>query len=331
MVLNELSTNHILDAVDDGTCYITDVRIYVEHPRLTDRAYTLLQWDELVKTVFHERGISKGRLATDSPSAFGRLRNVLPDVQPNASAILRELRFVKCEEELAIMRAAAELTDWGQEKYRELLAVGEIPFNIQYRAMSLMAEEGIKRFPDSRLEVRVSSVSGPGTACPHRGHRNFGRKIAWGDVMLDIISIKLNGYSVENERTFIFGEPSREQARLFNLHSEAQAAGIEKLVEGVRICDFDATCQAIIERAGYGHLIYHRSGHGIGLGGHEWPDDTAFNMRLFKANAVMSCEPALFVRGVAGYRHSDTIVVGKDKPEVLTKFTKRLEDLTIMR
>lgn len=327
MVLNELSTNHVYGAIEAGTCHMKDVRIYVEHPRLTNRTYTLLQWNELVRDVFREKGISRGKMAVDTPFALSGLSAVLPEVVPVNSLILRDLRFVKCEEELALLRAGAELSDWAQVKFVEMLRVGEVPFELQFEAMSLIAKEGVRRFPDARLEVWVSAIAGPASASPHGAHGDYGRKIAKGDVMLDIIVIKLNGYGVENERTFIFGEPTPEQEKLFLLHSRAQAAGIEKLVEGTKICDFDAACQAIIECAGYGHLIYHRSGHGMGLGGHEWPDDTAFNNGYFKANAVMSCEPALFVPGSAGYRHSDTVVVGKTQPEVLTKFTKRLEDL----
>lgn len=54
-----------------------------------------------------------------------------------------------------------------------------------------------------------------------------------------------------------------------------------------------------------------------------------FNHRIMEPGMVMSVEPALFVYDLGGFRHSDTVIIGKDKPEVATKYTKELEDLII--
>lgn len=141
--------------------------------------------------------------------------------------------------------------------------------------------------------------------------------------------MRLNRYGVENERNYIVGKPTEKQRKIFEVMKEAQMKATEMCVEGNRLSDIDSAAQAVIESAGYGDYIFHRTGHGIGLGGHEYPDDMAYNHRPLKAGMVLSSEPGIYIYGYGGFRHSDTVIVGKNKPEVATKFTKELEGLTI--
>ncbi len=67
----------------------------------------------------------------------------------------------------------------------------------------------------------------------------------------------------------------------------------------------------------------------MGLAGHEYPDDTAFNHRRFVAGMVYSSEPGIYITRVGGFRHSDTVIVGRDRSEPVTNFTRRLDDLTV--
>jgi len=73
----------------------------------------------------------------------------------------------------------------------------------------------------------------------------------------------------------------------------------------------------------------HRSGHGIGLGGHEYPIDTAFNHRPLRAGMVMSTEPGIYIKGLGGFRHSDVTIVGRDRPELITTYPRDMESLTL--
>jgi Xaa-Pro aminopeptidase len=64
----------------------------------------------------------------------------------------------------------------------------------------------------------------------------------------------------------------------------------------------------------------------VGIIGHEYPEDMPFLHRPFMENEVYSSEPGIYIYGLGGFRHDDTVVVGKKKPEVLTKRSKKLED-----
>ena len=85
----------------------------------------------------------------------------------------------------------------------------------------------------------------------------------------------------------------------------------------------------VLEEAGYGDYIMHRTFHGIGLGGHEYPYYTAFMDRKIMPGMVLSCEPGIYVPGFGGFRHSDTVIVTEEGPELCTKFPRDLESLTV--
>jgi Xaa-Pro dipeptidase len=98
---------------------------------------------------------------------------------------------------------------------------------------------------------------------------------------------------------------------------------------GRRFREIDAAAQQVIAAAGFGPNSVHRSGHGVGLGLHEYPTDTAFNEETMRNGEVVAVEPGIYVRGFGGFRHSDTLVVSAAGPEILTAFPKDLRSLTI--
>lgn len=125
------------------------------------------------------------------------------------------------------------------------------------------------------------------------------------------------------------GKPSQEQADYFTVARDANIAAIEAGVAGRPVSGIDAAAQRVIERAGYGEFIHHRTGHGIGINGHEYPEDIAFNHRALLKNEVYSAEPGIYVYGLGGFRVDDTIVIGDDAAGVLTKTPKTLEYATV--
>jgi len=331
LVLNELSTNHVAEAQKLGAVCIDNVHIYAEHPRQQNRLYTIVEWSSLVVNVLRELGIERGRLGSDSMT----LRRLLGrqaegfDIVSRAE-LLQEMRLIKSAEELDILRAAGRLSDIGQGYYREAIAEGrsmaEVNGQAALRFGQLLAEE----FPDDHTWYMVMSTgAGPGSAAPHGPVADNGYRLKRGDSLISGVLCRINGYSMENERTYILGKPSDEQQRYFSVMLEAQQAAIDACVEGNRVSDIDAAAQTVIERAGLGDAIMHRTGHGIGLSGHEYPIDTAFNHRPLRAGMVMSTEPGIYIKGLGGFRHSDVTIVGKDRPEPITTYPRDLESLTL--
>jgi Xaa-Pro aminopeptidase len=331
LVMHELSTNHVRYAQEHASMWIQDVYFYAEHYRMQSRTYLTPQWPQMVADLLRRKGIRRGRAGVDSLGGpIAQVPELLPGVQlAYAGDILRDMRAVKDEEELALVRQGAELSDWGQARYREHLAPGRPLAEIDTLVAHDMAAEAVRRFPDYKVEIRVSGLCGPNSACPHGISGDYGQVVERGHGVVNIVIPRLNGYVCENERTFFVGAPGKEQAAAFEAAVEAQAAAAAALVAGTTMSDVDAAAQRVFERRGYGDRVIHRTGHGIGLAGHEYPDDIAFNHRPLLENEVFSCEPGIYLYGIGGFRHDDTVIVRQGRPEITTRFPKDLESQTV--
>jgi Xaa-Pro aminopeptidase len=331
MVMNSLSTNHLRMSRERNTLYVKDYVTYVEHNSYQSRTYTTLQWTELLAVKLQAAGIRQGTLAVDGPgTALLPVKKQLPKLEfANVTPFMIGLREVKHTEELAVMRLCADLTDWGQDRYMELVKPGKLCTVTDAEASAVIYEEAGRRFPDRQIEVFMLCLSGPASASPHGNGANAGVRFEKGHGAVNIVVIRLDGLVVENERTFFLGRPSDLQERAYDAATRASVAAAGQMIAGNTVADIDAAAQAVIESAGFGANIYHRTGHGMGIQGHEFPADVAFNHRALKENEVWSAEPGIYIYGVGGFRQDNSVVVGKVKPEVLTRRSMALEDQII--
>ncbi len=330
-LLNELSTNHWRFGTEAHKLWVTDTQFYAEHPRLTHRVPLLPQWAEMCAEALKARGLARARIGLDAMNVpLGRVPGLLPGLTLQAAqAEMRALRLVKHPEELALMREIASLTDWVQDRYRENIREGAETMVLDMQMAALLAQEGGRRFPGENLEIlRCWTLSGPASAAPHGDGRSAGARIERGHGIVNIVIPRLNGLVVENERTWFVGPPSDRQRLLFETARAANEAACAAAITGRPVCGIDEAAQAVIEKAGLAHLMLHRTGHGMGTLGHEFPEDMAFNTRPLLANEVYSAEPGLYEWGLGGFRLDDTVVVG-EQPEVLTRAPKDIRSQTI--
>ncbi|QCK84555.1 aminopeptidase P family protein [Phreatobacter aquaticus] len=330
-VLNELSTNHWRFTAEGQRLWVTDASFYAEHPRIGARLPLATQWADLVAGLLKARGLGRSRIGVDAGGgAFGKVAGLLPHLKIEAAtAECRRLRWVKHEDEIQLMREIAGLTDWVQDRYRENIRPGRLVQELDMAMAALMAEESARRFPGEALEIlRCWTLSGPASAAPHGDGRSSGARIETGHGLVNIVIPRVNGLVVENERTWFCGKPSPRQVKLYEASRAANEAACAAAITGEPVCGIDAAAQAVLESEGVADLILHRTGHGMGTLGHEFPEDMAFNTRPLEANEVYSAEPGLYEWGLGGFRHDDTVVVGK-RPEVLTKAPKDLASQTV--
>jgi len=331
VVLNELSTHHWRFTEEGGRLWVTDATFYAEHPRVGSRLALLPQWADVVAGLLQQRGLHRGRIGVDAPGGrLARVAAALPGLtfEP-ATGGCRALRWVKHADEIMLMREIAGLTDFVQDRYRENIRPGRLVQELDMTMAAAMATESAIRFPGEHLEIlRCWTLSGPASCAPHGDGRSSGARIETGHGLVNIVIPRVNGLTVENERTWFCGKPTPRQTKLYEAARAANEAAAEAAVTGAPIWRIDAAAQDVFEREGVADLIMHRTGHGMGLLGHEFPEDTAFNTRPLLTNEVYSAEPGLYQWGLGGFRHDDTIVVGK-QAEVLTKASKHLADQTI--
>lgn len=333
-VMNELSTSHLRMAKERGHLWLDldRVHFYAEHPRVVNRVPLLPQLPELIAQCLQQAGLGRSRIGVDAAGGLlARVAGLLPEVKLLPMlAQMRGLRLVKHAEEIEVMRAAAGLADWLQERYRENIRPGRLVQELDYAMAALMVTEGARRFPGENLEVlRCWTLSGKASASPHGDGASCGAKIEAGDGIVNIVIPRLNGLVIENERTWFCGQPSSEQKRFFEVARAANEAAVNAAVTGKPVSGIDAAAQQVIEKADCAQYILHRTGHGMGILGHEYPEDMAFNHRPLLANEVYSAEPGLYVYGLGGFRLDDSVVVG-DTPQMLTQTPRNLEFATIL-
>ncbi len=329
-LLNELSTHHFQMAGERGQLWLEEAQFYDEHRSRSNANRLVTQWPRIAADLLRDKGLAEGRIAVDALSGpLAKVAELLPQLEllPR-TAQLRELRLVKHPEELALMRQAAALSDWAQELYADAIRPGRLVQELDAAMHAKIFEEAANRFPGEHLEVRGYTLTGPASASPHGNGALTGLRIEEGHGIVNILIPRLNGMVIENERTFFCGAPTDEQVKAYDAALAANEAAIAAARVGNPVSAIEDAARTEIETAGFGAHIRHRTGHGMGLIGHEYPEDMAFNDRPLLAGEVYSAEPGIYLYGVGGFRIDDTVVVG-ETPEVLTHAPKDLNSITL--
>jgi Xaa-Pro dipeptidase len=142
---------------------------------------------------------------------------------------------------------------------------------------------------------------------------------------------RINGYASECERTFFLNPPSEDEKEMFRYMMNAREKALSKVKAGVYATDIDLEAKEYLIRNGLKDNLLHRTGHGIGLGNHEGPYVAEGSKDILKENMVISIEPGIYIEGLGGFRHSDTVLVTKEGYELLTSFPRNLEDMIIKK
>ena len=317
LVVNELSTNHIRMAKDRGTLWIDDVTIYAEHSR-SPLKWSTPQWPALMAELLGDRGLSSARIGTDGIfEALGRVPEHLPDLKlVSMHRRLRDLRLVKHPEELDLLRTVAAFSHEGMEELKRQVAPGRVVQEVDRLVEAKMHALAAERFAGQNMEIRVGTLAGPASASPHGTGAPTGMRYEAGCTLISNVIFRLNGMVVENERTLFCGRPTDDRHfRAYDAALAANRAAFARFVAGTPVAEADRAATAAIEQAGFADCIFHRTGHGVGMKGHEYPDDMAFLERPFMENEVYSCEPGIYIWGLGGYRIDDTVIVGRTEPE----------------
>ncbi len=237
-----------------------------------------------------------------------------------AGPLLRELRMIKDEAELAALSEAARLTD---EAWEEFIVAGPLSGQTERQALHRLTELTEQR---GLRDLWGICASGPLSASPH--HATSDRTIADGDTVIFDWGGTIDGYYSDVTRTVHVGEPDDEFRAVYDLVRAANQATLEAVRPGVACGELDRTARAMFEEAGHGEAFLHRVGHGLGLEVHEEPYLVGGNELPLAAGMVFSDEPGLYFEGRFGVRIEDTVVCTTEGGRRLNEATR---DLVVMR
>lgn len=222
------------------------------------------------------------------------------------------LRTIKDEEEVSIMRKAAEIADRGLDAVMRSVRAGMNEFELAAEAEYAMRKHKCEAFAFDTIVA-----SGPRSAIPHTTCSE--RKLRDGDLVLVDIGAVYHGYHSNLTRAFVIGKPSKKQKMLYDLVLHAHREALRSVKSGIPAKKVDEVARMIISKQGYGKFFVHGTGHGIGLDVHEPPYLSPESKYILKEGNVITIEPALYILKFGGIRIEDTVLVLKDKAERLTK------------
>jgi Xaa-Pro aminopeptidase/Xaa-Pro dipeptidase len=330
--LSEQSRNHIAAECERETLWIDRLEFYAESPAAADRGWTTPSWPKMVAETLIEEGLGKSRMAFDASNrhlhaAVSRLPELHAQIAP---ANLRNLRHVKHPREIATMQLAASLSDWALARLGEELYPGCNLAAVGYAVAAKLSLEAARRLPLNDYAITtISTLSGPESACPKGDGSSCGRQLQDNAVAMTTIVTRLDGLSMELARPWLVGTPPKKALRYFRIVAEAHDAALEAARPQQPLCRIHEAAQKVFDAYGLGKELVLRSGHGVGVSLHEFPEDLPFTERAIMPNEVLAIEPGAYFPELGGFRFADTVVIRADGAHALTRSARDVDGRTL--
>ena len=304
-------------------CNITDqdIHTYWEYPAPPGRG-----WPDVIHQL-----IGKAREIGVEPTLPQEIAGELKGYSIRVAPLVERLRLIKSDTEIALIRRAARYADLGVHR---LLAASYSGATVaegfaQTRLVTSRIIREVDDWDPLTTKVVMATWAAPRSAMPH-SVPDLNDRLREGPHVALVLS-RVNGYAAESERTYFTVPPSDEVRDAFAAMTEARRIALGMIRPGVGCSEVDAAVNDYLRNEGYSgeDRRLHRTGHGIGLGTHEAPWIAEGSEDRLAENMVISVEPGIYLPGVGGVRHSDTVLVTKDGHEMLTRFPLTLSSLVI--
>jgi len=268
-------------------------------------------------------GVRTGTIGIEEKTPFvfsNGVAKALPVLQiASATPVTAGCRMVKSDNEIALMRLAAQVTLAAYAAAYHALHEGMT--QQQFAALVKQAHEQLGF--SGGAEVQVGEYS----ALPHGS--THPQQIKEGTILLMDGGCSVEGYASDISRTFVLGKPSDKMKSVFDIVHRAQSAALASARPGVPCESVDAAARSVIVDAGYGpgfKYFTHRVGHGMGMDGHEWPYLVHGDKTPLQPNMTFSDEPGIYIRGEFGVRLEDDMHITASGAELFTPQSPSLED-----
>lgn len=249
--------------------------------------------------------------------------------------VVEDMRLVKDEYEVRLLKESSRWTSLVHRYLQEYVDEGLYEDEVSMKASMKATLEMIRELKGRYLPVGWITGARAGFRGQVGEHSYYPHSLTQHaifkktQVLVTGAGASVSGYSVELERTMFLGEPTREMEKYFNLMCRAQETAFEMIKPGNKCSDVDRAVRRFFRENGLMGYWRHHTGHGIGLEYHEAPFLDIGDDREIKPGMVLTVEPGIYVKGLGGFRHSDTVLVTEDGIELLTDYPRDIEALTI--
>ncbi len=269
---------------------------------------------EVVAGIFKDRGVATGRIGMEERVRFflfDGIRQQAPSATyVSATPVTAGCRIYKSPAEIGLMQCAADITIAAYRAAFATLTPGMTQFEFTRNVEAAFSQLGV--------QGGATVQFGEFTAYPHGSITP--QKLKEGDVVLCDGGCGVEGYRSDITRTTVFGKYSQRQKDVWDLEKKAQTAAFEAAQVGATCESVDAAARKVITDAGFGPDykvpgLPHRTGHGIGLDGHEWTNFVRGNKTKLAPGMCFSDEPMIAIYGEFGIRLEDCIHITESGPK----------------
>jgi Xaa-Pro aminopeptidase len=306
----------------DNALFITDFR-YTEQAAEQAQGFEIIQHKgpipNEVATQVEKLGIKKLGFEKNylTYSAFESYRSKVDAELVPVSGLIEDLRLVKTEAELKIIKDAADIADAAFKHILDFIKPGKTELDVSNELEFFMRKAGAT---SSSFDIIVAS--GLRSALPHGVASD--KVIEKGDFITLDYGAYYQGYCSDMTRTISVGEPSDKLKEIYDVVLQSQLKAMEEIKPGMTGAQADAISRDYIKEKGYGEYFGHSLGHGIGLEVHEGPGLSHLSETVLKPGMIVTVEPGIYVQGVGGVRIEDDTLITENGNETLTHSTKEL-------
>jgi len=282
---------------------------------------------EKIALGLRERSVAAGTVAVESTTRFfivDGLRIASNDAYRlvSADALVRACRLIKSPAELALMQIANDVT---------LAALRHVHAHI---------DRGMTAAEVSKLmDTATTALGGPpefsmallneASAYPHGSRKP--QTVRDGSIILMDCGCSVEGYQSDISRTWVFGEPTARQRKVWDTVKRGQEIALATAKIGTPVGQLDDAVRNYYEREGWGPAyrlpgLPHRTGHGIGLDGHEPAYVVHGDATPLETGMCFSDEPGLYLPGEFGVRLEDCWSMTASGPKLFTGLAKSVEE-----
>ena len=281
------------------------------------------EWEDAFRKAAQSLGLDGKRIGVEPRQMrlleFRHVKAGAPEADyPDATDVLSELRLKKDKAEVDAMRQAVKIAQDALEAVIPKIKIGMTEKELSSELVMQLLKHG----SESEMPFAPIVSAGPNSANPHASPTK--RKIQTGDLLVVDWGAAHDGYISDLTRTFAVGEVDEEYKKIHKIVQESNAAGRAAAKPGVPCAAVDIAAREVIEKSGYGKYFTHRTGHGIGMEGHEAPYMRGDNMQLLEPGMAFTVEPGIYLAGRNGVRIEDNLVITEDGAESLSDMPREI-------
>ncbi|MHA1670760.1 MAG: M24 family metallopeptidase [Promethearchaeota archaeon] len=245
--------------------------------------------------------------------------------------IIEEVRIIKTDYEIGRTVHACKVVNKGHKVILKNCSPKVLEFALYKEGTNAMTNKIIQDIPNANFRVTDSTAAVWPPSISHDPHLipHIFAEMEMGGPHVSIVSAQVDGYGVEIERSFFLGNVPEKAIKPFNTMLKARELAYSLLKPGKIMSEIDIEVQKYIKKSGYGDYILHRTGHGLGITGHEAPYIAEGYDRILELGMLVSVEPGIYIPGKGGFRHSDTVLITEDGYQKLTRAPENLDEVTI--